>query len=431
MKVTVKEEPAWRRVLDIEVDAQVVSKELDRVVEEFRRRMVLPGFRKGHVPADLVRKQMGGDLEGEVLRRVLPQAFSDAVRDKELRPVGDPTLSNLRYAPGEPLSFTATIEVVPQVEASGYEGLKLTKEEREIREEDLSTVLDQLREQHADLEDVERPAQGGDVVTLRYHETTEGEAPAGESREIALTVGSPHTPPAFSDALMGAVLGDMKKIPLTYPPDHPDAELAGKTVVFHITVMKIQEKIWPALDDTFARKVLEMETASLEDLRTRIRLRLEVDSRLAANRDLERKLVNRLLELNPFEVPRGLVDSTLERILEDAREEHGALPPDEEERLREAYRSGVERRYRTDILLEAVGRKEGIEVTEEDLDREIASFADSEKKQPAQVKAELKKNEGLDRLRDELFRRRVIDTLVERAQVTVVKTAPGPSEEAS
>jgi trigger factor len=125
------------------------------------------------------------------------------------------------------------------------------------------------------------------------------------------------------------------------------------------------------------------------------------------------------------------VDSTLERILEDAREEHGAIPPDEEERLREAYRSGVERRYRTDILLEAVGRKEGIEVTEEDLDQEIASFADSEKKQPAQVKAELKKSEGLDRLRDELFRRRVIDTLVERAQVTVVKTAPGTTEEAS
>jgi trigger factor len=222
----------------------------------------------------------------------------------------------------------------------------------------------------------------------------------------------------------------MKNIPLTYPPDHPDQELAGKTVVFHVTVMKIQEKIWPALDDTFASKVLETEGATLEDLRTRIRLRLEVDNRLAATRDLERKLLNRLLELNPFEVPRGLVDATLERILEDARRENGDIPPDEEERVREAYRAGVERRYRTDILIEAVGSKEGIEVTEEDLDREIASFAEAEQKQPAQVKAEIKKNEGLDRLRDELFRRRVIDKLVELAEVTVVKAGPGPGEEA-
>jgi trigger factor len=432
MKVTVKEEPAWRRVLDIEVPADVVSRELDKVVEEFRRRMVLPGFRKGHVPSDLVRKQMSGDLESEVLRRVLPQAFSDAVRDRALKPIGDPSLSNLRYAPGQPLSFTATIEVVPQVEVTGYQGLRLTKEEREIKDEDLNAILDQLRDQNADLEDVDRPAQGGDVVTVKYHETLEGGAPTGEeSREVALTLGSPHTPPAFNEALLGAVLGDMKNIPLTYPPDHPDQELAGKTVVFHVTVMKIQEKIWPALDDTFASKVLETEGATLEDLRTRIRLRLEVDGRLAATRDLERKLINRLLELNPFEVPRGLVDATLERIIEDARRENGALPADEEERMREAYRAGVERRYRTDILIEAVGSKEGIEVTEEDLDREIASFAESEQKQPAQVKAEIKKNEGLDRLRDELFRRRVIDKLVELAEVTVVKTSPGPSQEAT
>jgi trigger factor len=431
MKVTVKEEPAWRRVMEIEVDADLVSRELDRVVEEYRRRMVLPGFRKGHVPSDLVRKQMGDDLEGEVLRRVLPQAFSEAVRDNELKPVGDPTLSNLRYVPGQPLTFTAVVEVAPQVHVSGYEGLKLTKEEREIRDEEMNAVLDRLREQHADLEDVDRPAQGGDVVTIRYHEVPGGVAPAGESKEAALTVGGQHTPDAFNQELLGAVLGDMKKVPMAYPPDFPDPEMAGRSLVFHITVMKIQEKIWPALDDTFARKVLETETASLDDLKTRIRLSLEVDARLAASRDLERNLVNRVAELNPFEMPRGLVESTLDRILEEARRENPSLPPDEEMRLREAYRAGVERRYTTDIVLEAVGRQESIEVTDEDLDQEIASFAESEKKQPAQVKAELKRNGGLERLRDELFRRRVIDRLVEKADITVQKTVTGPVEEAT
>lgn len=422
VKVTVSEEPAWKRVLDITVEAAEVDRELDTVVEEYRRRLVLPGFRKGKVPRDLAQKHLGDDLEGEVLRRILPRAVEDAIRESELRPIGDPQLSNLQFEPGAPLTFTATLEVMPQVTIEGYSGLKLTRRQTEIREEDINEVLDRLRDQHADLEDVDRPAQGNDVLTIRYWEIEEGEASGDkEPQEMQLTLGGEHTPDSFNTELMGSVVGDMKKVPLAYPAEYPDENLAGKTRHFHVTVAKIQEKVWPAPDDAFAKKVLETEDGTLSDLRSRIRLNLEVDARMRSVRELENNLVQRLLELNTFEVPQGIVESTLDRIVADAKKEGQALPPDQEVQLKEQYRPAVVSRYKSDILIEAVGRQENIEVTDENLDTEIEAFAKEEGKPVAQVKGRLRKEGNLERLRNDLFRRRVMDTLVEKADITVTK----------
>ncbi len=434
MKVTVKEEPAWRRVLDIEVDPAVVDRELDRVVEAYRRRLALPGFRKGKVPAQLARKHMGEDLEGEVLRRVLPDALDQAFKDHDLKPIGDPRITNLRFTPGEPLAFTATVEVAPEIEVSGYEGLKLTRVQPEIQEEDVNKVLDELRDRNAELEEVERPAHGGDVVLVRYRELNEQGAarPDEEPVEVSLELGSARTPDSFNAELQGSVVGDMKKIPLDYPADYEDPELAGTHRTFHVTVAKVQEKVWPAPDDAFAKKVLGTEDAVLDDLKSRIRLNLEGEARMHSLQHLEQNLVNRLLELNPMELPRGVVESTLDRMMERARRESPDMPPDEEARIREGYRSHVENHYRVELLMDAIGRKEGIEVTDQDLDEELKSFAERENQNLAQVRGRLKRDGQLERLRDDLFRRRILDRLVEKAEVTVVRGdhGHGPEEHA-
>ena len=424
MKVTVKEEPAWKRSLEIEVEAERVERELDKVVEEYRRRLVLPGFRRGKVPAEIARKQMGEDLEGEVLRRLLPEAVEDALRDNDLKPIGEPRIANLKFSPGQPLTFTATVEVLPQIEVKGYEGLKLTREQPEIHEEDVNAVLDRLREQNASLEEVDRPAQGGDVVLIRYVELDPSGEPKPDAKpeEVSLEVGGEHTPDVFNEELRGVVVGDMKNVPLAYPADYPDESLAGVTRNLHVTVVKVQEKIWPPLDDAFARKVLGSEETTLEDLKSRVRLNLEAEARMHSMQALENNLVNRLLELNPFELPQGVVESSLERIMERVRKENPNLTPEDEERAREQYRAEVERHYRVDLLMDAVGRQEGIEVTDEDLDKEIEAYAEREGGKPAQIKARLKKEGSLERIRDDLFRRRILDRLVEKADVTVSKT---------
>ena len=431
MKVTVREEPAWKRVLEIEIEPDVVSEELDRVVEEYRRRLVLPGFRKGKVPVEIARRHLGEDVEEEVLRRLLPDAIDTALRDHALKPLGDPRVSNLHFKSGEPLAFTAVVEVMPEVQVGGYEGLTLTREQQEVTEEDLQKVLDELRDRNADLEDVDRPAHKGDVVVIRYLELSAlGNLPEGEEpTELSLELGSPRTPEVFNKELDGAVLGDMKRIPLTYPPDYPDDKLAGSTRNFHVTVAKVQEKVWLPLDDAFARKVLGSEDAKLDDLKSRIRLNLEAEARMHSMQHLENKLVHRLLELNPFDLPEGVVDGAVARVLEKVREENPTLGPDEEQKVREHYKDQIGRHYKVDILMDSVARQEGIEVTDEDLDKELESFAQQESQNPAQVKARLKKEGSLERLRDDLFRRRVLDRLVEKAAVTVAVVGHHPGEE--
>jgi trigger factor len=213
----------------------------------------------------------------------------------------------------------------------------------------------------------------------------------------------------------------MKKVPLAYPAEYPDESLAGRTRHFHVTVGKIQEKVWPALDDAFAKKILEDEGGTLSDLRSRVRLNLEVDARMRSVRELENNLVQRLLEINDFEVPRGIVESTLDRIVGDAKQEGQTIPPDQEVQIKEQYRPAVTSRYKADILIEAVGRQENIAVTDEDLDKEIEAFAQEEGKPLAQVKGRLRSEGNLERLRNDLFRRRVVDTLVEKADITVTK----------
>ena len=165
------------------------------------------------------------------------------------------------------------------------------------------------------------------------------------------------------------------------------------------------------------------------DLKSKIRLNLEVEARMRTSRDLENRLLSRLLELNPFELPQRIVDSTLDRMIGDAKEKGSTFTPDEEERVREQYRPGVEQNYRADILIDAVGKAENIEVTEEELETEIASFAEQENKPPAQVKAQLKKEGNLDRLRNDLYRRQVIDTLVKKADIENVDNRELATEE--
>jgi len=135
MKVNVTEEPAWKRVLAIEVEPEIVDREKEAVIEAFRKKLNLPGFRKGKVPKDLARKYLGRDLEGEVLQRVIPKVLQEAFLEKDLRPIGDPAIGDLEFEEGRPLSFTATVEIAPQIEITGYKGLAVTREVAEVEDE--------------------------------------------------------------------------------------------------------------------------------------------------------------------------------------------------------------------------------------------------------------------------------------------------------
>jgi trigger factor len=420
IQVDVTEEPAWKRVLRITVPTEAVDAEREFLLESMRKRLNLPGFRKGKVPKEMARKMLAGDLEQEVLQRLVPRAFQDALRQSGLNPLGDPHIDDLDFGPEKPLAFTATVEVLPEIEITGYEGLKVTRDPVDIDEEAVNRTLDAIRESRANLEKADRPSQGGDVLALGVMEVDEEGKPleeGAEPTEMDLEIGGDRTPPSFTEELLGSVVGDMKTIPLPYPEDYPDPELAGRTRQYHVTVREVKEKVWPELDDALAKEVLGKDEATVDDLTTEIRDGHGREAEHRARHELENRIVTRLLELNEFELPDSLVATTLDNIVGQARQENPNLSDEEEQQLRTEYRPMVEGRYRGDILVDTVGRQEGIAVSEEDLDAEIAKFAERDGRPVEKIKAELRKEDGLGRLRRDLFRKRVIDTLVEKADV--------------
>jgi trigger factor len=427
--VTVTEAPAWKRVLAITIPESHVLREQARIVESFRKNLRLPGFRKGKVPKEIASKYLGDGLGQDLIERLLPKTLAKAIQDQELKVIGDPRVRDLKYEPGEPLTFVAEVEVVPQLEITGYKGLKVTRENPDVDEEAINRTLDALRERRAELEEVERPAAPGDVLDIAYIELGADDQPAEEEpSEDMVELGNRRTPEAFNEHLAGTVAGDTKVVPITYPVDYVDAELAGRTRRFQVTVKAVKEKIWPALDDAFAKAVMETEDATADKLKEQVRLNHEAEAQMQGRRQLGDRLLNRIVELNPFDLPQGIIQKTLERILADAKERDPNMSDEDRHKVMDAYRPMVEGRYRTDLVLETIARQEGIEVTEEDLDRQIDEFAKSEDKPPAKIKAELKKTGGLNRLRDELFQRRMMDALIELADVAEAEK-PGASEE--
>ncbi|NNF06033.1 MAG: trigger factor [Candidatus Eisenbacteria bacterium] len=416
MKVTVTEEPAWKRVLDIEVDNDQVEKEKKAVIESFRKTLNLPGFRKGKVPFELAEKHLGDSLGNELLQRVIPRALDEALRENSIRPLGDPSIDDLHFEPGEPLKFKASVEIAPELEITGYKGLAVTKEVPNVDSDMIDETFDALREQRATPGPVDRPAKAGDIVKISYLEQgTEDQDPI----EAELEIGGERTPEAFSKGLEGAAAGDKKAIDLPFPDDYPDVELAGKAKTFDVEVVEVQEKVWPELDDSFAQGVMGKEDATVEMLREQIQLNHEAEAQMHAQRVLTDSLVGKILELNPFDVPQGLVNRTIERIVAQA-EEQKPLPEEEKQKLADSYREGVENRYRFDFLINALAKQEEIQVSDKDLDKEIEGFASRENQPAAKIKAQLKKEGGLDRLYDDLLKRRVTEKLLELADITEV-----------
>ena len=423
-KVTLKEEAAWKRVLDIELDAAQVDEEWNKVLDAMRKRLNLPGFRKGKVPRDIARQTLGKDLDNEVVQRLMTRGFQEALKEKELNPIGDPVVEDVNFQPGEPMTFKIVVEVAPQVEISGYKGLQITKEVRPVEEDQIDQTIDSIREARATLKTVERPSQRGDVVVISYVELNhDGDPVTEEPTEVSLEVGGEKTPEVFTQELDGVVVGDMKKVPLEYPADYADPELAGKTIQFHVTVKEVQEKVWPEVTDEFAQEVLEDKEAKAQTLRDKIRENMEASHQQQADRDLEGKILNRLMELNEFDLPENMVLQALNRVVADARKENPQMTPEDEAKLTEGYRPLIERQFRTDVMIGAVGRQEGLEVDEAEVEARIEEFAAQEGRPAAKIKAELKKEGGLNRLKDDIYKRKVVKTLVEAAEVSEV-TAP-------
>ncbi len=412
----------WQRVIRVEIDRSHFDREYARLFKAARGRAERPGFRKGHVPAAMLEKEMGSELRAQTLEQVIPQAYRAALDAHGFHPVADPSVDQLSFEEGQPLSFTITVEVRPELEVSGWEDLELTAREPRAADADVDAVLARLQESRAVFERVPRPARVGDQLALDITPLGDDGQPVHERavKGYEFEIGESGNIAAFDEGLAGAEAGDVRQIRVVYPEDHFNEQLRGTTVEYRCEILQVREKRVPEIDDAFAATLRPGET--LLGLRAAVREDLRRQDEVEARRELEEQLLERLLERNDIPVPPSLVEQYLEAGLKELHEraEKAGRPvgAEEDARYRELTRPLAERMVRSVFLLDQVRRQAGLQVSEADVDARIDEVAREFGFDPEKYREYAAQGPERERLRRALEERRTFDWLLAKARVT-------------
>src|SRR5512146_1351915 len=295
MTHTVRETGQWQHTLTIEVPTDEVEARLIEVSRRFQQQVSIPGFRKGKVPLERVRQDYAAEIEREFLERFIPEVTHRALADSKLAAVVPPSVQNLRFTPGQPLSFDAVVDVAPEVEVKDWKGFPLVRRVRAVDDAAVDAMMAQMREESAVFVDVARPAGPGDIVLLDSQRLdVNGRRLSGtRSKATRVLLGAPELLPDLEKGLAGAEEGQERTITVTYPDDHRQQELAGQTVRYIVNIRKIQEKKLRDPDDNFAKDVFGLD--SWATLRDRVKRNLEAEDAQRVRRELEAQAIDELV----------------------------------------------------------------------------------------------------------------------------------------
>ncbi len=421
-----KDESATRTTLEIEVPAEDVQKAFAAVTKSYVKRAAIPGFRKGKAPQAVIQKRFGDEIKGDVLEAILPDALAAAIEERKLSVLGRPHIEELKWEPPGPIRFEARLDLKPPVDPGDYRGVPVEDQPVEPTDEEVSKVVERIREAHAEFHPVDgRPAAKGDFAIADIEGSfVEILAPGQNPRtfrdeKITLEVGHEDSMAEVNDALRGAAPGQTRSFRKTFPDDFPNDEFKGKTIDYQVTLAALKEKKLPALDDEFARAVSEGDT--IETLREKVRTRLRHEKEADRKRKFRRTILDGLLSRREIPAPEVLVESETVAALRDYARylaQSGVDPEKEDwEKLQSEARPGAQKRVREYLLLDAIAEKEGIAISETELEVEFKRAAAQRGVEPAVLREQMAKAGGIESLRDEMRLARAVDLLIASAKV--------------
>ncbi len=407
-----------KREIQIEVPAEEVSRETDTLIQKYQKLARLPGFRRGHVPASIIRQRFGEDIKSEVVEALVPRYFRRETDKQGLIPVSQPRVTDLHIHEGEPLRFKASFDVLPDIKLEGYKELRADKPEITITDEEVEQALKNLQEQRATFTTVEGSALSeGDFAQVSLDgKPKDGEGKPVHMDEILVEIGGKNTMPEFTESLRGASAGDERTFDVTYPEDFSDKRLAGKTLTYTVKIQAIKQKNLPELNDEFAKQLGDFP--NLGEVQKRIREGMEADRKHEAEREAKDKLVAELIRRNDFEVPEGLVDRQIDLRLERGLRALAAQGMKAEDikkmdlnRLRAGQREQAVQEVKASLLLDKVAETENIQVSDAEIDREVEMLAKQSKQTPEAIRARLTRDGALDRIRNRIRNDKTLDFL--------------------
>ena len=426
MKVTSVEKKEKSTVeLTIQVEADAFEAAVQKAYEKERKNIGVPGFRKGKAPRKIIEGMYGtGVFYEEAINQVYPGAYAQAVEEQKLDDVGYPKIEIMEVGK-DGLTFKALVSVRPEVKLGTYKGLTASKDVAKVTDKDVDEELKPYIDRATRLVSVDRAAQNGDTVVIDFEGFDNGEAfDGGKGENYDLKLGAGMFVPGFEEQLVGAKAGEEKDLDITFPEDyHPG--LAGKAVVFHVKVKEVKEPQAPVVDDEFAKDVSEFET--MDAFRKSLAEKIADRRSKQADADFENQVLEQLIENMECEIPDGMVDVQLDRLMEDyamrlqsqgiSMEDYQKMMGVNGDIVRESARPSALRQVQMQLALTAVADAENIEVTDEEVQAEIDRLAKQYNIDVEQVKAAV----PVEDLKKDLRLRKASDLVIAEAKVGKAK----------
>ena len=410
-----------RKNVRVEIPSDVVDAEIDRIARDYSKKARIPGFRPGKAPARVIKQRFKDQILHDVAHDLIPRAMDDALRERGVEPVDTPDVRDVNIEEGRPLTFTASFDTVPSFDPGDLSTVSLRRPAVAIDEEAVNGALQRLRDRAARHEPVEgRGVDHGDTVMLDL-ERTDPNGTTDTHKDVSIELGAKANPPGFDEQLLGLEAGATKSFTIHYPQDYPIGELAGSDVAYTVKVNGLKRRVLPELDDEFAKDLGEFDT--LDALTTRVREDLEHDAKHAADRELRGELMKQLAARVPFDVPQSLVEREVDRRLEEFARRLIDQNVDPRQAgidwnaFRESQRDVAREAVAAALVLDEVTRREQLDVTDAEVEREVERYAERTGRTPAAVRAALEKEGGLSRVYAGLRREKSIDFAMSRATI--------------
>ncbi|MCA1571730.1 MAG: trigger factor [Chloroflexi bacterium] len=441
VNVSTRPEPGSKMVLEIEVPSDEVDRHFATAYRHVAERTRVPGFRPGKAPRHVIDRFVGrGSVLAEAIDHLVSDSYDRALDDSRIMPIDQPQvdIDPSSLTEGQPITFTATVPVRPDVELGSYTDYPFELEKPEVTDDQVEQVIGELREQQATLRPIDdRAAREGDIASVKFAGTIDGEAFEGGSADrMPLVIGEDRMIPGWEANLVGMRIGDQKGFDITFPDDYRVEELQGKPAHFEIELLDLREKLLPELTDDFAKSVGSVET--VDELRAEIREAMEKRAEAEARHSFGDRIIDFASTNATVELPEVMIANEIEIMRDELRtrlaqqrigmEQYLTLSKQTPEELAIELREPASRRVKTLLVLSAIAEKEGIDAGEAEIEGEIAEQL-ARYDDDAKLREYLTSRRGRSYLRMTIRNRTLVDTLIQRALGTDRSPAAEPSTE--
>lgn len=428
MAVKVEDVSPVKKKILFDISWLEVKKELDTAYKNVGKKAKIKGFRQGKVPRNVLESLYKEHAEDEAISNLVNKYYWEALKENNINAIAQPNIDQKGIEPEKNFTFTAVVEVEPIVEPTDYIGLQLEREKYEVKDSDVDARLEEVRDMFSTMEEVEadRGVCEGDFVVIDFEGVVDGKSlKEMKAENYLLEVGSKRFVPGFEEQLIGMKKSKMEQVKIKLPDDYHAKNLAGKEVVFSVTLKNIKEKKLPELNEAFIKNFDKYE--SLDDLKKDIKKTLEEENIARSNSAFKSQIIEKLLQSNQFEVPQAFVNRQVSYMIEDTQKRLAARgmkreeTPERYKEFYDHYKDEAAKMVRTSLILKNIGEKESISVSDQEIEEKIRELAQLRGQNYDSLKESLEKGNMIEDIKNEILTTKVFGFIEDRAKVESIE----------